>query len=109
MRLTKKKAIEISIELWTWLVETGSDEKFMWSGWEKYGQMLNDCALCEYGGRRALRTAIDCACDFCPYSQKFEECCNEAEDTPYDKWEEATDKAERKKYATEFLEQLKQL
>ena len=27
MKLTKKKAIEISIELWTWLAETGREKK----------------------------------------------------------------------------------
>ncbi|GAH13108.1 unnamed protein product, partial [marine sediment metagenome] len=67
MRLTKKKAIEIAIELWTWLAETGAKYKGDWVGWEeKYGEMEADCPFCEYSDRWG-----DDECESCPYFQRF--------------------------------------
>jgi len=111
MKLTEKKAIEISIELWTWLAETGASFKFEWSGWEKYGMMANDCALCELSFPRRYPRADD-ACDHCPYNKRFGPCQSHiwgGELTPYDKWCEARTKKGRKLYASKFLEQLKEL
>ena len=51
MRLTKKKALDISIELWEDMEKTGRGHKDAWVGWKKYGKMLNDCPLCAYVGR----------------------------------------------------------
>ena len=47
MKLTKRKALEICLELWQWCAETGLD-KADWPGWHKYGQMDADCPCCEY-------------------------------------------------------------
>ena len=94
MKLTKKKAIEISIELWTWMADTGRKCKRSWTGWEKYGRMQDDCALCEY-----TKEPLD-ACNDCPtdcYESAF-----------YD-WRKAENKGERKKYAALFLAELKEL
>jgi len=107
MRLTKKKAIEISIELWTWLAETGK-EKWEWSGWKKYGHMLCNCALCEYDNRACERLGGEW-CSHCPYYKRFGDCQGEEEFTAYANWAEAETEEERKKYAALFLEQLKQL
>ncbi len=41
MKLTQKKALMISIELWEWLKESGL-QKEDWPGWEKYGEMDDD-------------------------------------------------------------------
>lgn len=110
MRLTKKKAIAISIELWEWLAETGEEYKCFWSGWDKYGDMANECALCEYrnyhGGYRILANDKK-ECPTCPYYAKYGEC--EEKSSPYHRWREGKSKVKRKKYATQFLEQLKQL
>lgn len=100
MRLTKKKAIEISIELWTYLAETGND-KWEWPGWEEYGEMDNDCALCEYTTRKRDD------CDSCSYYEKFGYC--NLEDMPYRMWTWAESMRERKKYATQFLNQLREV
>jgi hypothetical protein len=101
MRLTKKKAIEIAKELWTWLAETGR-AKEEWPGWEQYGKMESSCALCEYGCQHGSMT-----CKPCPYYQKFGGCI--AEDAPYFQWAGAQNLQDRKKYARQFLEQVKQL
>ena len=34
MRLSKRKALEICIELWSWLGSTGSAYKEEWPGWK---------------------------------------------------------------------------
>ena len=101
MKLTKKKAIEISIELWTFLAETGG-QKLDWNGWNKYGYMSASCPLCEYS--RGL-------CKSCPYYKKFKPCCSLGDKpvTIYDYWEAAKTLETRKKYAKLFLEQLKEL
>ena len=92
--LTKKKAIEISIELWTWLAETGSEEKGGWSGWNGYGVMQGNCALCEYDAQKEN----DCLA--CPINCSL---------SPFARWWYANTIEERKKYASLFLEQLKEL
>ena len=97
MRLTKKKAIEISIELWSWLAETGG-LKEDWPGWEEYGEMNASCALCECAGG---------VCSKCPYRTRFSHCCENG--TPFDKWDLARTPKPRKKYALLFLGQLREL
>lgn len=93
MRLTKLKALDITIELWEWMAETGSDYKGDWPGWEKYGTMGNDCALCEY---------TEGNCPDCPINSCYV-------DFFYGEWDDALTKADRKKYAGLFLEQLKEI
>ena len=104
MILTKKKAIELSIELWTWLAETG-EEKDNWPEWEKNGgqhiAVEDDCFLCKYV------TPTNRHCDACPYSIKYG-CCQD-DDSPYLDWEGADGVEDMKKYAAQFLEQLKTL
>lgn len=107
MRLTKKKAIEIAIELWTWMAETGEALKRNWPGWEKYGQMDADCPFCEYADRRPIPG--EDFCFSCPYYQVFGACCEDDSYTLYDKWDSAETIEDRKKYASLFLKELKQL
>lgn len=108
MKLTKKKAIQISIELWTWLAETGAAHKWRWQGWRKYGYMHADCPLCEYVN------PLGGGCASCPYYQKFGHCYtlltgNKGLKTSFDKWCNARKVETRKKYAALFLQQLKEL
>ena len=109
-RLTRKKAIELSIELWEWLAETGGG-KNDWVGWEweggEYKEVEADCFLCEYS-RRRTREGQE-RCEFCPLFEKSESSCF---DTAYEDWEDADDNDDteaRKEYAKLFLEQLKEL
>ena len=101
MKLTKKEAIEICKELWTFLAETGK-EKFEWDGWKKYGEMENDCPFCEY-----CRWQDDWLCESCPYYKMFGTCDDDGK--PYNTWDNIGTKQGRKKYAKEFLAQLEQL
>jgi len=52
MKITRKKALQLTKWLWGWLAKTGSYSKDAWPGWEKYGEMRNDCPLCEYSFRQ---------------------------------------------------------
>ena len=104
MKLTKKRAIELSIELWEWLAETGK-EKEDWPEWKQNGgkhpDVMSLCFLCEFDeSKRGI-------CDDCPYFKRYGECSNA--DTPFAQWAEAETKTTSKKYAKLFLEQLNQL
>jgi len=96
MKLTRKKAIELCIELWTWLAKTGK-YKEDWPKWKEYGKKLHNCWFCAYKKM----------CSLCPYYQKYGH-CNSA-DTYYNKWKDAKTSRTRKKYAKLFLAQIKTL
>lgn len=104
--LTEAKAIDLTIELWAWLAETGK-EKEDWPSWEGYGgldekgdckEVESLCFLCKFADR---------TCSSCPYYKKFDLCYNM--NAPFSKWEGATTSKTRKKYAKMFLEQMNQL
>ena len=101
-KLTKREAIERSIPLWIFLSETGK-MKDEWDGWGKYGYVLNDCFLCSFG----WNTDPCSKCGACPYANKFGVCYKG--NRPYHKWNLTESITTRKKYASLFLEQLKQL
>jgi len=103
MRLTKKKAISLSIELWEWLAESGNASKGRWSEWGKYGDVSCDCFLCEYTKQKE-----DGDCDNCPYTLKFDLCCV-GKFKEFSKWDDAKTPETRKKYAKLFLTQLREL
>jgi len=103
MKLTKKRAIDLSIELWEYLKDTGK-YKGDWPKWESLGEFLFDCPLCEYQDGHGWDW-VDNTCTSCPYYQKYMRCSeNEA---PFIEWTKARTKGGRKKYASLFLEQLK--
>ena len=95
MELTLEKALDIAIELWAWMAETGRRNKESWPGWKEYDEMEAHCPLCEYAGE----------CELCPLGERHRHCHN----TAYGDWVFADRKAERKKYAAQFLEQLKEV
>lgn len=103
MKLTRKKAIELCIELWTWLAKTGKENKEDWPGWDrKYAIM--DCFFCEYAPVDKKRGL----CKRCPWWQKHGHCYRNI-NSPYRKWCEAEIPRTRKKYAKLFLGQIKSL
>jgi len=104
MRLTKKKAIQISIELWTWLAETGAD-KWRWPGWKEYGEMSYDCALCVYSEKKGKEDS----CESCPLTEQFGGCCTFPEYPAFANWSFSRTVEDRKKWASAFLVQLKEL
>ena len=120
MRLTRKKAIELCIELWTWLAKTGKHKK-EWPDWEKWYKKSNDatpllanqCWFCYYDNftTKGTRRKNGGHCQNCPYYKVFGHCYREKpHPTYYWKWEEEAETPRtRKKYAKLFLEQIKTL
>lgn len=112
MRLTRKKAIELCIELWTWLAKTGK-EKEDWPGWEKYGFAENDCWFCEYVIYRRVqnkeREGWRLPCEkYCLYYKEYGSCESDINEfSNYEKWDEAKTPEERKIHANAFLEQIR--
>ncbi|MCK5016912.1 MAG: hypothetical protein KAS32_07550 [Candidatus Peribacteraceae bacterium] len=114
MRLTRKKAIELCIELWEWCAKTGK-RKGGWPGWEKYDVAIEHHSYCwfcyydnhtEVGGKRARGGE----CIFCPYRKKFGyHCNNDGPQTLFNKWDDAKTPRTRKKYAKLFLNQIKDI
>ena len=70
MKLTKKKALEIAIELWEWIVDNPEKGKNEWLGWAKHGYMAGDCPFCQYGHATIIH-ADDCDC---PLDKKYGSC-----------------------------------
>ncbi len=103
MKLTKKKALEIAIELWEWIVDNPGKLKHEWTEWEKYGRMLNSCPLCEYACR------ADCI--KCPLKWGYYG-CEDNDISQYIKWHDAINEGAKNAAhaaAVEFLAQLKEL
>ena len=115
MRLTRKKAIEVCILLWTWLAETGK-RKENWPEWEKYNIRIahiarhDYCWLCYYDNHTTFKGSDRYGggeCLYCPYYKKFGYCNNDEE--YFNCWIEAKTPHTRKKYAKLFLGQIKTL
>ena len=99
LRLTRKRAIELSIELWKWLAETGG-RKGKWPGWLKHNEVQDDCFLCEYDHQHKG------CCDSCPIEKTHDCSCYSLY---FVEWDEAKTPKDRKKYAALFLKQLEEL
>ena len=95
MKLTRKKALEICIELWTWLAETGR-RKVDWGRWEEYGEFRAYCPFCEYYAEQRHGGCRACPINFCLTNQAFLDWCD------------AGPKRTRKKYAKIFLEKIRE-
>lgn len=107
MKLTAKKAVELSIELWEWLAGTGEEEKDVWPEWEenggKYPEVQCHCFLCEYNDQQGGDMPDNC--QYCPYDRSRGLCMERF--NPYGRWTRGKTNRTRKKYAKLFLEQLK--
>lgn len=101
MKLTKEQAIDYSIELWEWMAKSGRKYKDSWSGWEKYGDVIDNCFLCAYNDQF---TSEGCS-NHCPLEERFGGCFSAC----FGEWVGATTVKDRKKYAKLFLGQLKTL
>lgn len=104
MRLTKKAALRITIELWTWLAETGRLKR-EWPGWETYGYMWEYCPLCEFDSRHQVSERPACVHCLIVTTGYAVHCTRMA----YGHWAKACSATTRKRYAAQFLAQLKEI
>lgn len=99
MRLSKKRAIELTLELWQWLYKHPDKGKFKWPEWEynggKYPTVINDCFACNKG-----------PCSKCPLLPLWPDtCCPGAhQSTIYTRWAAAKSNKTRKKYAKQIVD-----
>ncbi len=108
MKLTRKKAIELCIEVWTWCMETGklksdypySEKQLKYVKEDDYPE--SHCWFCEYCLQHK-----DYNCKGCPLGGDPNS--PECEKLAYLKWDEARTPRTRKKYAKLFLSQIKSL
>lgn len=106
MKLTRKKSIKLTIELWTWRAETGKPKED-WPKWSEYSDVWPDSFFCEYDTQMQARYKHNRdSCGYCPLVTSGLGSCDE---TYYEKWNNVKDPRTRKKYAKLFLEQLKTL
>ena len=110
MRLTRKKAIELTAKQWDRLAKTGSKNKAKAMKWEGIISEVeatdcNYCWLCLYNNRKQNKSNDNCDCSECPYCEKHTLCMCSS----YVDWLNAPTKEDRKKYAKIFLEQIKEL
>jgi hypothetical protein len=108
MKLTRKKAIELGIELWTWLAETGK-RKSEWPKWDEYSKARSNCWFCEYDDQMLDRYKCNRqGCGYCPLvTNGFGRCSDSL--SLFEKWNAAKTPRTRKKYAKLFLGQIKTL
>lgn len=106
MKLSRKKSIELCVELWTWCAETGEDKED-WPRWPEFGSISNNCWFCEYDYNQWLKyeTHSLSECFYCPLKKHFSHCTKAI----YGKWVEAKTRRTRKKYAALFLAQIKEI
>ncbi len=86
MRLTEKKTIEQTVQIWEGRAKNGCKD------------LSEPCPLCKYASHH---------CHRCPYGKVYGSCCED--ETYYLKWVDAMTPKTRKKYATLLLEQLRTL
>lgn len=85
MKLTARQALEIGLELWEWLEETGEEWKYKWPKWKKYETMVGDCPLCEYDTQEYF---LDRCSNCLIYWRKKGGLVNHCQsyDSPYSNW-----------------------
>ena len=102
MRLTKKKALQITADLWGWLEKHPSKKKHEWPEWEHKGGDVKDkeniyCACCDY-----VNSIDGQSCEDCPLTKLWKEihgadsCCG---DGYFERWERSKSPKTKKKYA----------
>ena len=107
MKLTRKKAIELCIELWTWCAETGRVKR-NWPRWKEFmtkeeADDCNHCWFCFYDNTKSGN------CTHCPLGAIYSHCNLKYGKCEFYHWMQAITTGQRKKYAKLFLEQIKSL
>ena len=113
-RLTERRALLITRGLFLWLTDHPRvKSKGSWPGWDKYGSMESNCALCqlhltwENNGTNKQRRRTGCSnCSIKWHSGEFNRCTHP--DSPYYKWHYSKTSLERRKYAWEIVNLAKQ-
>jgi len=107
-RLDLRTAIELFLEQWSWLAETGKRHEDDWPRWVSLGiSYLN--TLCEYSSKRKRKLPLVESmgyshCNVCPYVKQFGHKCDNNRE-PFYHWLRSNDK-DRKFHASQFIKKI---
>ncbi len=108
-KLSRKKALEITRDLWDWLAKHPSKRKEDWVGWEynggKIGTMSNNCPCCEYIGFIPLKDIPlkDNCSEICPLKNLWKKGCM-IETSAFQRWYVSKDERIKQKYAKQIAD-----
>lgn len=107
MRLSRKKAIKLCIEVWSWCAETGRIKK-NWPRWKdfmtkKEAYDCHYCWFCLYDSKKGN------SCKNCPLTEIYGHCNILTGGCEFYYWNRATTISARKKYAKLFLGQIRSI
>ena len=94
-KLTKKRSIELCLEMWTWLSKNPGSKKIGWPGMikanDEYGYIDSECFACEYTRQYILTRQVEMSCKKCPLIKlwgkyKGNTPCIDSEVSPYYHW-----------------------
>lgn len=98
MKLTEKKALKLSIEMWAWLNKHPLSTKFEWP---KYKRYETDCFMCSY----CVDADKNWTCKSCCLKSKSL-CCG-GWGKAYAQWDDATTEIRSQKGSLKILNALK--
>ena len=111
-KLTKKRVLELCLDLWTWLRDNPMKRKSLWPGWEEHQAYLN-CFACEYVQQQQQERRL-LECSLCPLlslwtkSKNKEDVddypCSKSYTSPYEKWLNTDSARMRAKYAGKIVD-----
>jgi len=85
-----------SMDLYRWLEETGSPNKYKYPGWKRIGyKPISLCWACEYSIVGECDGEVGVDCDKCPLKELWPNGCTESA-SPYRNWERSWNRDERK-------------
>ena len=103
MKLTKKKVLELTMELWQWLYDNPGSGKCDWPGWQMNGganKAVCNCFACEY----AFNSLKNGGCFDCPLLPLWPGGGCVEESSLYCQWTKTRDIELRKKYAKGIID-----
>ena len=103
MKLTKKRVLELTLELWQWLYDNPNKRKENWPGWEGNGGSYyseTKCFACSY----TFAQKDGDGCNLCPLLPLWPDGCTASSQSPYMQWVMAKSRKDRKKYTKEIVD-----
>lgn len=95
MKLTRKQAIKLHREMWSWLAETGAKCKSNWPRFKDLYETAGYCFCCEF---EEIHKGHYCGATCILVWPPDDRGCSEQND-PFTKWYSAKTKKTRQKYA----------
>ena len=102
MKLTKKRVLELTLELWQWLYDNPGSGKCDWPGWRRNGgihEATCNCFACEYAF-----SSLKGSCFKCPLLPLWPGYGCMGVNSLYVQWTQTTNMELRKEYAEKIID-----